>query len=41
LHDHVREHRYAMVLLGTLVVLWWAARPARRETVGLVAESPR
>jgi 4-amino-4-deoxy-L-arabinose transferase-like glycosyltransferase len=39
LHDHVREHRYAMVLLGTLVValVGLLGRRVGGETVGLVA----
>jgi 4-amino-4-deoxy-L-arabinose transferase-like glycosyltransferase len=39
LHDHVREHRYTMVLLGTLVValVGLLGRRIGGETVGLVA----
>jgi 4-amino-4-deoxy-L-arabinose transferase-like glycosyltransferase len=39
LHDHVREHRYAMVVLGTLVVLLVGllGRRVGGDTVGLVA----
>ena len=39
LHDHVREHRYTMVLLGTLVValVGLLGRRVGGETVGLVA----
>jgi 4-amino-4-deoxy-L-arabinose transferase-like glycosyltransferase len=39
LHDHVREHRYTMVLLGTLLValVGLLGRRVGGETVGLVA----
>jgi 4-amino-4-deoxy-L-arabinose transferase-like glycosyltransferase len=39
LHDHVREHRYTMVLLGTLVValVGLLGRRIGGDTVGLVA----
>jgi 4-amino-4-deoxy-L-arabinose transferase-like glycosyltransferase len=39
LHDHVREHRYAMVLLGTLLValIGLLGRRIGGDTVGLVA----
>src|SRR3954452_10596802 len=39
LHDHVREHRYTMVLLGTLLValIGLLGRRIGGETVGLVA----
>ena len=39
LHDHVREHRYTMVLLGTLLVglIGLLGRRIGGDTVGLVA----
>jgi 4-amino-4-deoxy-L-arabinose transferase-like glycosyltransferase len=41
LHDHVREHRYTMVVLGTLLValVGLLGRRVGGETVGLVAAS--
>ena len=41
LHDHVREHRYAMVVLGTLLValVGLFGRRVGGDTVGLVAAS--